>query len=754
MAEQINRSVSIYLNEQDVAKSIENMSKKAAALTAQMEKAASPEEWNKLNTELQQTNGKINTLGRQMSGELAPSMNQLTKTASQLRREIGNLAPGTQAFIDKTKQLQQVNAKLAETKSQVNGVQGALQKAGGALGDMAGQLPGIGQAFTALRAIATTAFGPIGIILGVIVGLLSQNADLVDELSFAFEGLKKVTRVLGDALYELIGEGFNKLKIAISDPKQAIIDFGNAIKDNLINRIKGLQMFMEAAQLAMEGKWAEAALKAKDAALQYATGIDKAGEKLDAFGKKLSDAYQEGNDAARAMDGNAVAVARLENAIAKATVSIAAYETVMKNTNETDEARLNAATRIIELEEANAARRLQIIDLEIKALEEKNKGVRLNGEEEAKMINLQTQRLQVAAQLRDNIRKAEINRDTLTAEIQKRIAEQAIKNAEEQDKGILATIKQTVRSIQLETENFSKKAFDAATFFLLRIGAKRRQAALDQDAEEKQRREKFINDTYFAIDAAQQLFSNVMQGVNMMAQADLEAARISADEQKNALDERLAKGLISEEEYRKKVAKIDERYKEKERQMKRQQFIRDKAANMVQAIINTAVAVSKVIANPFQAALTAALGAAQVAMIAAQPIPTFFQGGPTGRAKNRQMRDQHGPIAGLVHEDEWVGPKWMNEHPVYGSVIDRLEEARKLGRNSLHPAFNFAKMQEAIQAVKYPQLAGLMAGSFSDENMVRTIKQGHKLQVQSSKYIVNGIVEGISHTAYAKGRRI
>lgn len=52
----------------------------------------------------------------------------------------------------------------------------------------------------------------------------------------------------------------------------------------------------------------------------------------------------------------------------------------------------------------------------------------------------------------------------------------------------------------------------------------------------------------------------------------------------------------------------------------------EKAVALTQAGINTALAITKVIPNPILMALAAALGAIQVAAIAAKPIPQFFKG--------------------------------------------------------------------------------------------------------------------------------
>jgi ABC-type transporter Mla subunit MlaD len=61
--------------------------------------------------------------------------------------------------------------------------------------------------------------------------------------------------------------------------------------------------------------------------------------------------------------------------------------------------------------------------------------------------------------------------------------------------------------------------------------------------------------------------------------------------------------------------------------LQRQQAIASKAFSIAEATINTAVAVTKVIANPVLAAIVGALGAAQIAAIIATPIPGAELGG-------------------------------------------------------------------------------------------------------------------------------
>ncbi|RLA04532.1 MAG: hypothetical protein DRQ45_00590 [Gammaproteobacteria bacterium] len=69
----------------------------------------------------------------------------------------------------------------------------------------------------------------------------------------------------------------------------------------------------------------------------------------------------------------------------------------------------------------------------------------------------------------------------------------------------------------------------------------------------------------------------------------------------------------------------------KELEIRQQQAKFQKAQAITNAVINTAVAVTEVLAIPVLAALVAAAGAAQIAMIAATPIPQYAKGRLGGR---------------------------------------------------------------------------------------------------------------------------
>lgn len=102
----------------------------------------------------------------------------------------------------------------------------------------------------------------------------------------------------------------------------------------------------------------------------------------------------------------------------------------------------------------------------------------------------------------------------------------------------------------------------------------------------------------------------------------------------SALRERELSEIEAEKEKRLELAgddakqkeRIEKEYQAKSAQVKRRQAVADKVQALFNAAINTAVQVTKVLANPILAAIVAAAGAVQIAAIAAKPIPKFARG--------------------------------------------------------------------------------------------------------------------------------
>jgi len=133
------------------------------------------------------------------------------------------------------------------------------------------------------------------------------------------------------------------------------------------------------------------------------------------------------------------------------------------------------------------------------------------------------------------------------------------------------------------------------------------------------------------------------------------------------------------QDQKRRAAIEEQKLQQRIREEKKKAFEAQKAASIIQAGIGTAVAVVGALGNqpftPFNlvlAGIVGALGATQIALIASQPTPEFFEGGHTERGNSKE-------VAGVVHKNEWVAPAWMVESPKYRNNIQELEAARKGG---------------------------------------------------------------------------
>lgn len=143
------------------------------------------------------------------------------------------------------------------------------------------------------------------------------------------------------------------------------------------------------------------------------------------------------------------------------------------------------------------------------------------------------------------------------------------------------------------------------------------------------------------------IVASVMRISNGLASlmSDIYQARIDAlDEEQEANEEAYDKeveriealqerGAISTEEAEARKRAAEDKTKQKEQQIARQkaqleekQARWDKANSIIQATIATALAVTKVLPNFILAAVVAAMGAAQIAIISAQQVPKYAKG--------------------------------------------------------------------------------------------------------------------------------
>lgn len=188
----------------------------------------------------------------------------------------------------------------------------------------------------------------------------------------------------------------------------------------------------------------------------------------------------------------------------------------------------------------------------------------------------------------------------------------------------------------------------------------------------KSRAEQVAQNVTEMLSAANDIATSLGDLAQARSDAEQERDEKRNEEQKAALKERLDSGKISQEEYDKEVAKLDEELDKKTKKRQLEDAKRQKAISLLTAVTETAAAIMKSIsASPLTfglpfSAVAAAQGAIQIATIMAQPLPQAKRGILVGEAA------QGGWLSGARHSEGGI-PIEAEDGEV---IINRRSSAR------------------------------------------------------------------------------
>ena len=213
---------------------------------------------------------------------------------------------------------------------------------------------------------------------------------------------------------------------------------------------------------------------------------------------------------------------------------------------------------------------------------------------------------------------------------------------------------------------------------------------------------------------------------------------IQYQRQFNSLDNALKKEEITREEYERRKAELA-----------KEQYKKQKQYAIIMAAINTALGITNalatapnIIAGLALAIGVAVAGAAEIAVIASQPMPQFAMGG---------WVDSKGHIHGHSHAQGGVtieaeGDEFITRGK-YARTNSRLLEAINSGN-----AENYINENHVAPIVDNILSGGMGAigdsarlnAMFSDRNMLRAFDRNRQSERNSAKLIVDGITKGLS----------
>lgn len=136
------------------------------------------------------------------------------------------------------------------------------------------------------------------------------------------------------------------------------------------------------------------------------------------------------------------------------------------------------------------------------------------------------------------------------------------------------------------------------------------------------------------LDAVKSIMADIAKLDNVNSQNKIKQLDRDQKKEMELLDEKLANKTISEQQYQAQKEAIEKESEEKKRKIQNEQAQRNKSAAIIEAMINGALAVSKVtaqtgVAAPFAIPIILASTAANIAAISMQDVEQYKEGGYT-----------------------------------------------------------------------------------------------------------------------------
>ena len=383
-----------------------------------------------------------------------------------------NSKKATKGIKDLEKGIDGVNKEVKETNKSTQAMSGTLDKAtGGAVSKFTAFKGAIGSVTTGFKSLR------VAIIATGIGALLIAVTALGQAFTRSEEGQNKFAKILGvigsvtGNLLDLLADLGENIISVFENPKQAITDFANLIKDNIVTRFKGLLNLIpnlgKAVEQLFKGNFKEAGKIAADSVGKVVLGVDSVTDSVNSaveavkdFGKEIvSDAAA----AAKIADQRAAAEKAARNLIVERAQAEQDIARLREKAVQKD--KFSAEERIKFLEEAGkisqdlAEKETKVAKLRLEAKLTENALTKSNKDDlneaaqlEASVIQLETQRL--------NLQKR-LSTELLTARNEEAAAQKAIV-AEETKRNEEAGVKENKRleDIQKIQDDFKAKQED------------------------------------------------------------------------------------------------------------------------------------------------------------------------------------------------------------------------------------------------------------------------------------------------------
>lgn len=283
---------------------------------------------------------------------LNDELKELEQGYGQFGRSVGDYTGGILNAVDSTGLLVTITDKAKQAQEAYTATLTLMRRGLGANVSML-------QIFKV--ALASTGIGLVVLLLGGLISVMTSTQSGLDKLSQATKAVTTVIAFMRDQL-SAVGQA----TIDWFDDVKNLGDFfeklGGEILDNVINRIKGFALVLEALQDRDFSKL-------QDAVLQIGTGVTDATAKAKAFAKEVGNVAKEAaaveKEFQRIRDAERVLGVEREQANAQ----IEKYKLIAEDVTKSESERANAASAAFKLEENLRERQLALQRAKVAAIQ-------------------------------------------------------------------------------------------------------------------------------------------------------------------------------------------------------------------------------------------------------------------------------------------------------------------------------------------------------------------------------------------------
>jgi hypothetical protein len=774
MAERTENSrINAYINTAGAVPALKELNTEFTKLQAEQKKLAQgSEEWKKVQKELDGVTKKVVDQTKAVNKSVMTTK-QLGEYSRQLRKMRDDLVPGTAAWKALDKEITSTSKAMRGANEGTNIFSKGMNQLKNVFNAhpllaLGGILLGIWNAFkqndTIMRIMERTT-KVLGTVTGVLVDKIvalggwlikaftNPKQAMIDLKDFVQNDLISKFKALGTILQGIISLDFNKVKEGVKEMGGEALKAAQA-QDAITKAMQKLRDEERALLILNDKRQGQVDLlmaKSQDLNLTLAER-----------NKALADAEQIETQ---------MATDSIKHAEKK--LSLIRQENALSSSNE--EARQKEADAERELNQLKAANALKLQQIKNKAskLEQKENKQALKDEEDRqkaveKRIKLEEEFHTQMEKLRNDARRSLLSENERELDDVRQKYARAFAIAHETGQDIVELERfqaeeiERIKEKQFQKEaDLRKKNFDTARIEIMSNQEREKYMLMQKyealmqmegiSAEQREELHKKLIKALQEIDnnyaenflhkkmvAVQQFYQESLQFIQSAAaiQNNINHQELQEDHAKNEqlkknLEDRYKKGLISKERYEKQVADIDKQMDEKRKKNQMEAFNREKALRIIEATINTAVAVtaamSKPAIPPFPSAIAAGvLGGLQIGAIASTPAPAFKTGGQYLEGPSHDhpaggmpvIDPDSGQVKAYLEGKEFITDKESTQ--ANRDVLDwmKLNPGRRITPDVLLgniPKFNHARVSDTVKMEK---------GGYLDRPAVRVTESG------------------------------